>query len=267
MNLLKATAENKPVLFTLLLVIACITTLYSTMLLNIENIIISDLVSSSIKNLITLFLIFIILHCNWLQGSQLNTPFKQWQPKWWLATLPMALIALLNVTSVDWSLLTFSTTNTLAWLYTNISTGLFEEIMLRGVCFYVLYQAWQNKSNGLVKAALCQALIFGLAHYVNLTKAPFAEVSIQVTYATLIGIGFAGLVAYTRSLWPAIIVHSLINSLSSMNIFFQQDFTAEPMNMTNYLVVIVIIGLLAALPGYLLLKKKQSQLPLSLAEA
>ena len=267
MKKLKLTAEKKPVQFTLLVVMVCITILYSTMLLNIENMIISDLVSSSIKNLITLFLVFIILQCGWLQGSQLNTPFKQWQPKWWLAALPMTLIALLNVISIDFSQLTFSTTTTLAWLYTNISTGLFEEIMLRGICFYVLYQAWQNKSNGLVKAALCQAIIFGLAHYVNLTKAPFAEVSIQVAYATLIGIGFAGLVAYTRSLWPAIIIHSLINSLGSMNNFFQPNFTAEPMTMANYLMIIAVFGLFAALPGYLLLKKQQAQLTLSQAEA
>lgn len=266
MNILKSLSKTQPVLFSIIVVMVSIAALYSTLLLNIENEISRDLVSSVIKNLITISLVFVIIKLGLLKGSLLITPYSNWHSKWWVATIPMTLFAFLNIASIDWSLLEFSTANFTIWVYTNLSTGLFEEILLRGICFYILFSAWKNKSNALVKAAICQGLIFGLAHYVNLTKAPFIEVSIQVAYSTLIGIGFAGLVAYTRSLWPAIGIHFFVNSLASINNYFHPSYIQEQMQLINYLVIIVIITLTCTVPGYLLLKKAQNaftNLPLS----
>ncbi len=257
---LQTLAKQQPKLFTALLVITCILVLYSTSLFNFSNEFNKDLISSVIKNGISLTLLWLLIKNNWLNGSLLTTPYKEWHAKWLLASIPMALVALLNVVTIDWSILEFTSVKVVGWLYTNISTGIFEELMLRGVCFYVLYLAWKDNKNGLMQAALWQAIIFGLAHYVNLTKAPFLEVSVQVTYATLIGIGFAGLVAYTRSLWPAIVIHSLINSFGSINNFFQPNFVPTEMSMANYAVVVTIIALICALPGYLLLKKTNTHL-------
>jgi membrane protease YdiL (CAAX protease family) len=240
-------------------VFSAILILYSSLLFNIEDVFQQDIISSIIKNVITIAMLFMLIKFNWLKNSLLVTPIKKWHSKWWLASLPMALIASLNLLSIDFSLLRFDAINFIGWIYTNISTGLFEEILLRGVCFYVLYSAWKDRKNGLMRAAICQALIFGFAHYVNLTKAPFLEVSVQVTYATLIGIGFAGLVAYSRSLWPAIVLHSIINACGSISVFFQPNYVAADMLLSNYAMAIVIITLTCALPGYFLLKKVTTQ--------
>lgn len=259
---LQILSKQKPILFTLLLVITCVGVLYCSLLLNIKDEFYKDIVSSAIKNVITFALLFMLIKFNWLKSSLITIPFKDWHSKWWLASLPMLLIAVLNLVSLDWSLLEFNSIKFLGWMYTNISTGLFEEILLRGVCLSVLYSAWKHKEKGLMYAAICQAVIFGLAHYVNLTKAPFLEVSVQVAYATLIGIGFAGLVAYSRSLWPAIALHSIINACGSINNFFQPNFIATDMSFINYAIIIVIIALICALPGVILLRKRQSQLSL-----
>ena len=260
MNQFQTLSKQKPLLFTLLLVVACIGTLYSSLLLNIENIFYQDLVSSLIKNVITLVLLIILIKFKWLNRSLLMTPIKDWHSKWWLASLPMLVVALLNLISIDFTLLSFDFVKVISWFYTNLSTGLFEEIMLRGVCFAVLYAAWRERKNGLMLAAISQALVFGVAHYVNLTKAPFLEVSVQVTYATFVGIGFAGLVAYSRSLWPAIILHTVINACSSMSLYFQPDYVQTEPSVANYVVIIVVIAITCALPGYLLLKKSTSKL-------
>lgn len=260
MNHIKMFSKNNPVFFTLLLVTSSIALLYSTLLIDFKDEFNRDIFGSIVKNAITIVLLFMLLKFGWLKESRLTTPLKGWHKKWWLAALPMLLIAGLNLVSLDWALLEFSIVNFIGWSYTNISTGLFEEILLRGVCFIVLYSAWKNKENGLMRAALCQAIIFGLVHYVNLTKAPFMEVTVQVAYATLIGIGFAGLAIFTRSIWPAIAIHSIINACGSINNFFQPNFVVEEMSVANYIVVIIILGFLSALPGYILLKKSASAL-------
>ncbi len=260
MNQLKTLAQQKPLIFTLILVVTCIGTLYSSLLLTIENTFYQDIVSSLIKNVITIALLIMLINFKWLNRSLLMTPMKDWHSRWWLACLPMLVVALLNLGSVDFTLLSFNFIKTIGWFYTNLSTGFFEDLMLRGVCFAVLYSAWKERKNGLMLAAICQALVFGLAHYVNLTKAPFLEVSVQVTYATFIGLGFAGLVAYSRSLWPAIILHTIINACASMSLYFQADYVATAPSVANYVVIIVVIAVTCALPGYLLLKKAGPQL-------
>lgn len=260
MQRIKIWSKHNPVLFTLALVITCIAILYGNLLLDFKDEFNRDISSSILKNIITFGLIFVLFKFNWLKQSQLTTPVKDWHSKWWIAALPMLLIAGLNLVSLNWSMLEFSTINFIGWIYTNISTGLFEEILLRGVCFYALYSAWKNQENALLRAAIVQAVIFGLAHYVNLTKAPFIEVTAQVVYSTLIGVGFAGLVSYSRSLWPAIAIHAIINACGSINNFFHTNYVATEMSAANYVVVIVIIGLLCALPGFILLKKSAKQL-------
>lgn len=258
MNKLQILSTEKPLLFTIALVSICITILYSGLLLDIENIFYKDAASTLIKNIITCALLIMVVKMNWLKRSLLVTPIKSWHEKWWLAAIPMLIVAFLNLISIDFSLLSIDASKVLASLYFNFSTGVFEEVMLRGVCFAVLYSAWKDKPNALMLAAIAQALIFGLAHYVNLTKAPFLEVSVQVIYATLIGIGFAGLAAYSRSLWPPIILHTIINFCGTINLYFQPDFIATPASIANYIVLVVIITITCAVPGYILLRKTKS---------
>ena len=104
-------------------------------------------------------------------------------------------------------------------------------------------------------AAFVQALFFGAAHLANLYHMPALDVIAQVIFATMIGFGFAGLVYMTKSLWPAIIVHSFINGASSMNEYLQPGFEMDDgPGLVGYAIIIVLFFLAAALPGGLYLK-------------
>lgn len=260
MKKLKAYSTQQPLFFTILLILPMMAVMFGNLLLSEaifsgESEIYRDMVSSAIKNILTLFLLFMLVKFAWLKESLFATPYSSWNAKWWIGALPITLIAGLSLSQANWSLLEFNLSNFAGWIYLNISTALFEEILMRGICFYVLYSAWKNKKNGLMKAALCQAAIFGLMHYGNLTKEPFSIVSLQVVFATLVGIGFAGILVYSRSLWPPIIIHFIVNLSGSLSSYFQPNFIAPEMLIVNYVVVIVLFSLLCALPGYILLRK------------
>lgn len=207
-------------------------------------------ISAAILKLLTQF--------NWTKESGLTTPISFWHPKWPLASIPLLLIALLSLTAVDFASLEFSTLRVSAWLLSNFATGFFEEILMRGLCFYILLQAWGGNKKGIFLAAIFQAVVFGIAHVGNLYNTPMLDVFAQVVFATLIGIGFAGLVYLTKSLWPAIIVHTVINSTGSINDYLvPQVAEFQSPGLTGYVVVIAIFFVLSTIPGLLYLKSGQ----------
>lgn len=203
----------------------------------------------------------LVLHRTGLdREAGLTRAIRDWPRGWPLAVIPMALIGLINVLSVDLQSLSFDLPKAAGWLYNSISTGLFEEILLRGFCFYYLYRAWEAQPNALVKAGLAQALIFGLAHAYNIFQAPLGDVVPQVVYATLLGIGFAGIAAYTRSLWPVIGIHAFINAMGDLDVFFGVEAPAEAGSVSGYLVAIAVIFVVSTVPGLAMLRRRQAQL-------
>ena len=166
----------------------------------------------------------------------------------------MLLVAGLNVTGVDWVNAEFTAGKIILWGFDNFATGLFEEVMMRGMAFYLLYRAWQEQRNGIYKAAIAQALTFGLLHLFNLRDDAVIDVVAQVTYATILGFAFAGIVAYTRSVWPAVIGHTIINAISNINPTFVTNYVDTAPTVQMYSLFITIIALVTAPPGYFMLR-------------
>lgn len=207
-------------------------------------------------------LFYLMARLDWARAAGLTTPREQWHPRWLWATLPIMSIGLLNLTGAEWDQLTFSAPRVSAWALANIGTGLFEETLLRGFSFYLLIRAWGSAHKGLLQAAFVQALIFGLVHLVNLHRLPMLDVLAQVIYATLLGFSFAGLVCFTRSLWPAVMIHTFINAVGTLDEFFDPTYTDAAFSspgINGYALAIGLIVLVAALPGYWLLKKSTAQ--------
>ena len=108
---------------------------------------------------------------------------------------------------------------------------------------------------GCVSGCFCSSIDLGIAHLGNLYHMPALDVIAQAIFATMIGFGFAGLVYMTKSLWPAVVVHSFINGASSINEYMQPGFEMDDgPGVVGYAIIIVLFFLSAALPGGLYLK-------------
>lgn len=193
-------------------------------------------------------------------GSDAGLSGQPWRKRWWLAPLPMLAIVAINLLGVNWPELVFTPTATAGWLGYNLSVGLFEELLLRGVCFCLLAQAWRQRKNGLLLAAVTQGAIFGLLHLINLAHAQVLDTLSQTVYATLLGIGFAGMTVFCRSIWPAVMVHIAINLAGSMNIDLVPGATPPEGSLAGYIVATVVILLMSALPGVWQLRREQQAL-------
>jgi membrane protease YdiL (CAAX protease family) len=192
------------------------------------------------------------------KGVGVSTPMRQWQPGWWLPVLAMTPLVLPTflMDQVNWGALEYSSRHAFDWFVKLSSTGAFEEILFRGAFFYILYRVWGSTRSGLQRAAVTQALLFGALHLINLTNRDLTYVLFQICIASLAGYAFAGLVAYTRSLWPAIVLHAGVNAMGSIDNYFAGPgyvFHADTiLSLSTRVGAFFVFG---ALPGYWCLKR------------
>lgn len=261
MNTLKHYLQQHPAKSTFLLTSLSVALLFVAKIFAQQPTPLFDWLRLSILVAISAATVKLLIDFDWTKGAGLTNPMSLWHPKWLLASIPLSLIAILSMTTANFGNLELSTYRITAWLISNFATGFFEEVLMRGLCFFILIQAWGHNKKGVLLAALFQAAIFGIAHIGNLYNTPWLDVTAQIIFATLIGIGFAGLVYLTKSLWPAIIVHTLINSTGSINGYLvpgPMEFQSP--GVAGYAVVIVVFFLLSTIPGLLYLKAGQVNL-------
>ena len=95
------------------------------------------------------------------------------------------------------------------FILTMLEVGFIEEILFRGYLFKILEKDNQKT------AIIITSLTFGIGHIVNLLNgANFIPTLIQILYSISIGYLFVKILIKTKSLWPCIITHSLLNALS-----------------------------------------------------
>ena len=113
-------------------------------------------------------------------------------------------------------------------LLSMILIGWIEEIIFRGFLFKAI-----EKRRGIKIAIAISAITFGIGHILNLVAQPGFETLLQVIYAIAFGFMFVYIFIKTKSLWPCIILHSII------------DFTAmlqgDHMNTIASAIIITII--------------------------
>ena len=64
-----------------------------------------------------------------------------------------------------------------------------------------------------VLAVVINGLAFGIAHLANATSLATSFVVAQAGFAALLGIACASLMARTRSVYPAIVLHGVVNAV------------------------------------------------------
>lgn len=90
-----------------------------------------------------------------------------------------------------------------------ICVGFLEEIIFRGFLFQMM------SKDSIRQAIIVTSITFGIGHILNLLNgASFIPTIIQIIYAVSTGYMFAVILVKGKSLWPCIITHSVVNSLS-----------------------------------------------------
>jgi membrane protease YdiL (CAAX protease family) len=139
------------------------------------------------------------------------------RPECLIFIIPCLIIAIDNFPfwsyfSGNMQLILTNPTDVLLFSIYCLCIGLFEEIVFRGLLFYLLASYFSKDRKGLIKTFVYSSVIFGLAHLTNLfSGAGLPPTLLQVGYTTLTGGLFAFAFMKTKNvLFPACI-HALYN--------------------------------------------------------
>ncbi len=155
----------------------------------------------------------------------------------WVIALPAALIAL-NFQGIGVSM-----SNLVAGAFLCFFIGFEEEAWARGVYYQVLMPRY-----GVMGSALLTSALFGVGHLHNLLSgAPLLGVLVQIVLAVSIGWVFVAVRLRTNSLWPAIIVHALIDFASFIkgSVMVQEESGASALAGLVVALVFFVYGYLA----------------------
>jgi len=110
-----------------------------------------------------------------------------------------------------------------------------EELIFRGLLFRALL-----KNSSVFGAILIASITFGLGHIVNLLNgAEFLPTLLQLIYASCAGLMFTMFVYKTNCLWPCMVCHGVVNSLS---IFAQENLAMSYMLVDCVLTSIICLA-------------------------
>ncbi|MGM9548391.1 MAG: lysostaphin resistance A-like protein [Faecousia sp.] len=148
----------------------------------------------------------------WISKNQLKEkyglcPFKA-SVKKYLYFVPLVLLA---STNLWWGFrLNYSFIETVLFVISMLCVGFLEEVIFRGFLFKALCKTNEKR------AVMISSVTFGIGHIVNLLNGrDIPETMMQMCYAVAVGLLFTIIFYKGKSLWPCIITHSVINSLSA----------------------------------------------------
>ena len=188
-------------------------------------------VKTLIANIILTVLIVMFVLLNKL-GKYLGlTQFPK--PKQYLYFIP--LVMLMSVNLIGGINIELSIIEIVIYMLSMVCVGFLEEIIFRGFLFQMI-----AKDN--IKAAIIvTSITFGIGHIINLLNgAELIPTLLQICYAITTGYLFAVILVKSKSIWPQIITHSVVNALS---VFNAENF------ITMYIspVILIIVPLIYAL--------------------
>lgn len=149
-------------------------------------------------------------------------------------------------------------TNDILLMMTGV--GIFEEVLTHSICMGLLIHKWGIGRHSIIKAGIVSSLLFGSFHLLAILQDPTNEHLVlmkmsTVVFASFIGIGFAGLVHVSNTIWPAVVLHALIDIMFYVG---SEEMLAKIYN--EWTLTFSIISILYALPfglfGIWLLQKK-----------
>ena len=160
---------------------------------------------TAIINILLSILILIFIKFNKLGNYFGLSSFPS--PKKYLYFIPLLFIISVNLWSGIY--IQNSTSEIIFYIISMIGVGFLEEIIFRGFLFKMM------EKDNVKTAIIVSSVTFGIGHIINLLNgADIIPTLIQIMYATSIGYLFVIMFYKSNSLWPCIITHILVNSLS-----------------------------------------------------
>ena len=149
----------------------------------------------------------------WLRDVRLTSPVAARSAR--ILILPglmmLALVAVGEVTTLTTGISPTSE-QVMTVARTMLLVGVFEEVVFRGILLHGL-----ESRIGTLRAAFASSLLFGLMHYTNWLSGQHGLLThLQVLHACSIGLLMGAIVVRTNSLWPAIILHAVWNTLLTL---------------------------------------------------
>ena len=166
------------------------------------------------KSLTTAFLFVLsTLLIIWIYKNHLTKKYGLskpiYPPKRFLFYIPLLLLVMLNLLFGMSSSLSFI--ESVFYIISMLFVGLVEELIFRGFVFKAM------EKDNLKVAIIVSSVTFGFGHIINLFIGGFDNVLsniCQVCYATAVGFLFVIIFIKSKSLWPCILTHSLVNATS-----------------------------------------------------
>lgn len=148
----------------------------------------------------------------WLRKEKLTGKYglgkSLGKAKPFLYFIPLVLLA---STNLWWGVkLNYTVAESVLYVISMLCVGFLEELIFRGLLFTAMCK------DSVKTAVIVSSVTFGVGHIVNLLNgSPIPQTLMQICYATAVGFLFTILFYKTGNLWPCILTHSVVNSLSA----------------------------------------------------
>jgi membrane protease YdiL (CAAX protease family) len=162
----------------------------------------------------------------------------------WLGSFIFIVFVLNILTNIETiRTIDFTRTTIVLLIFSNITVGLFEEILCRGIIFNSFL-----KNNTPIHAALISSGLFGAVHLLNLTHSnDYIATMTQIIYATFLGILFAAIYYVTKNIWSVIFLHSALDISSG---FYEIEHIDENLNNALTSITSSFITIIILLPAF-----------------
>lgn len=146
---------------------------------------------------------------------------------------------------------------TICLLSSCLLTGLFEEVLCRGLIQNILEEGFTAQGKSQLKAIVISSLIFSVLHFANLIEKPYFIVGTigQVVYTFALGMMLGIVYAKTHSLVSVILLHAIFNFLGfGIDLFVKTTGPAPAVDASLFSIlvqwVIVLPGIFFAVHAY-----------------
>jgi uncharacterized protein len=130
--------------------------------------------------------------------------------------------------------------------------GFVEESLFRGIILRLFLP------RRLLNAALLSSVVFSIAHLPNLLLGQdLGATGLQLVRAFLLGFAFVAPLAYTRNIWPLVILHAMVNFSSFLASGNLALISTQRPETSQVLAEVIVFGVLAGYGFWLLRRARQ----------